>query len=76
MGVRKFRSIEEMSAWQEARRSETAVASFDRLIRHCRRFIRRRHRFEPGVEKFRSIEEAQAARLARRRERVEDPGTL
>jgi hypothetical protein len=66
MGVRKFRSIEEMGAWQEAPRSESVVASFDRLLRHCRRFIAQRpRRFKPGVEKFRSIEEAQAARQAR-----------
>jgi hypothetical protein len=65
MGVRKFRSIEEMSAWQEANRLETPLASFDRLLRHCRRFIARRpRRFKPGVQKFRSIEEAQAAREA------------
>jgi hypothetical protein len=65
MGVRKFRSIEEMSAWQETRHSESTVASFDRLLRHCQRFLALRpRRFEPRVEKFRSIEEAQAARLA------------
>jgi hypothetical protein len=63
MPVRKFRSIEEMDAWQEKARVESVDQAFDRFVRHSRRY-RELHPRTPrrGVRKFRSVEEAERAR--------------
>ena len=56
MPVQKFRSIEEMNA---APPRASAVADFDRFLRHCARYWKIARRVYPrGVFKFRSIENA------------------
>ena len=61
MTVRKFRSIEEMSAARE--HELDAEPPFERFLRHCARYWKISPRVYPrGVFRFRSIEEAQAAR--------------
>ncbi|MBI2892748.1 MAG: hypothetical protein HYY06_04300 [Deltaproteobacteria bacterium] len=61
MPVRKFRSVEEMTAPVEARPYDPAnLRAAIALSRTCIRLSRRRP--SPGVRKFRSIEEANEAR--------------
>lgn len=56
MPVQKFRSIEEMNA---AALRWSALADFDRFLRHCARYWKIAPRVYPrGVFKFRSIEDA------------------
>ena len=60
LGVRKFRSVEEMEAEPVVLRTQDA---FERFLRHCARYrTLSPRRFPRGVFKFRSVEEAQAAR--------------
>jgi hypothetical protein len=61
--VRKFRSIEEMSAAQAAERDQDGDPPFERFLRHCARYWKISPRVYPrGVFRFRSIEDAQTAR--------------
>lgn len=63
MSVRKFRSIEEMNAWQEQARRESVAEAFERFVRHSRRYRELHPRpSRRGVFKFRSREEAERAR--------------
>ena len=60
MPVERFRSGEEMNA---APAREVTGDSFERFLRHCRRYwLLHPRRYPRGVFKFRTIEEAQAAR--------------
>ena len=60
MAVERYRSVEEMNA---AAIRVAAGDSFERFLRHCRRYWRIfPRRYPRGVFKFRTIEEAQAAR--------------
>ena len=62
MPVRKFRSIEEMSA---APIEVPLEGAFDRFLRHCARYWKiAPRRYPRGVFKFRTLEEAQRAREA------------
>ena len=55
--VQKFRSIEEMNRAPPPRPS--ALADFDRFLRHCARYWKIAPRVYPrGVFKFRSVEDA------------------
>lgn len=70
MGVRKFRSIEEMNA---AAAPKLRGEPFDRFIEHCELFRRLgRVEYRPGVWRYRSLEEAQHARLGLRAHRPRD----
>jgi len=60
MPVERYRSGEEMNA---APLRVAAGDSFERFVRHCRRYrLLYPRRYPRGVFKFRTIEEAQAAR--------------
>jgi hypothetical protein len=62
MGVRKFRSIEEMN---RAPVERLPAPDIERFLRHCARYRAIAPRVYPrSVFKFRTIEETQAARKA------------
>jgi hypothetical protein len=63
MGVRKFRSIEEMNAWKEERPLDPNNLRI--AIAHSKTCLALdRRRMPAGVRKFRSADEAWASRLA------------
>ena len=62
MPVKRFRSIEEMTAHTEPGRPD---ADFDRFMRHCARYwALSPKRYPRGVFKFPTIEDAARARAA------------